>query len=199
MLLADLPPRGVTVAQLRDLVGEDGLLVFAAFLTLVFLVPVSIPGVSTVFGAAILLIGLSRLLDRGLWLPARLARREVPTDRLRMALTQGLTWLHRLERLSRPGRLRRLVSGRLPGILNNGGLVLGAVLLMAPFGLVPLSNTLPALAVLLLALGQLQRDGVCVLLGHLANLVTVLYFAVLLAGGGLAVRELVRRLVDHSV
>jgi hypothetical protein len=52
-----LPPDGVTLAEIRDLVGQDGLLILTALLTIVFMVPVSIPGVSTVFGAAILLIG----------------------------------------------------------------------------------------------------------------------------------------------
>jgi hypothetical protein len=59
---------------------------------------------------------------------------------------------------------------------------------------VPFSNTLPALALLLYAIGFIQRDGVAVLLGHLANIGTVVYFGALLGGGGLAVRELLQRL-----
>jgi hypothetical protein len=41
----------------------------------------------------------------------------------------------------------------------------------------------------------LQRDGVCILLGHISNIVTIIYFGVLIGGGGLAVRELVNRFV----
>lgn len=62
-------------------------------------------------------------------------------------------------------------------------LITGALLLMAPLGLIPFSNTLPALALLFLAIGFLQRDGVCILLGHLANFVTIAYFAFLIGGG----------------
>ena len=54
-----------------------------------------------------------------------------------------------------------------------------ALLLMAPFCFVPFSNTLPAVAVLLLCIGLLQRDGLCVLLGHVMNLLTMAYFAAL--------------------
>ena len=68
-----------------------------------------------------------------------------------------------------------------------------AVELMAPFGLVPFTNTLPALALLLYGIGFIQRDGVAVLLGHLSNVATIVYFSVLLGGGGLAVRELLQR------
>lgn len=191
-LIGSLPPGGVTLAEIRDLVGQDGLLVLSAFLTIVFMVPVSIPGVSTVFGAAILLVGVSRLLDRNLWLPRRIAGRVLPADGLRAAFCRGSAWLHRLERVSRPHRLPWLISAGPTRTANDAALVLGAVLLMAPFGLIPFSNTLPALALLLLCIGLLQRDGLFVLYGHLMNLLTIVYFAALILGGGAALREVVR-------
>ena len=189
-----LPPQGVTLADLLELVGRDSLLLLCIFLTLIFMVPVSIPGVSTVFGAGILLIGVSRLFNRNLWLPRRVQRRVVSTEKLRAALERALKWLRRLERISRPHRLRWLTVGGPVGTFNNLSLILGAVLLMAPFGLIPFSNTLPALAVLLLALGLMQRDGVCILLGHLANVGTILYFAFLIGGGGVALKEAIERI-----
>src|SRR3546814_1773876 len=117
-------------------------------LALVFRIPVSIPGGSTVFGAAILLVGISRLIGRPLWLPARLRDKALPADRLRPGLTGGMTWVRRLERISRPHRLRALVAGRVQNLFNNLAFILAALLLMAPFGFVPFSNTLPALALL---------------------------------------------------
>ncbi|MGH3090365.1 MAG: exopolysaccharide biosynthesis protein, partial [Rubrobacteraceae bacterium] len=59
--------------------------------------------------------------------------------------------------------------------------VLGGVLLMAPFGFVPFSNTLPGLAILFLAIGMLQRDGVFVAFGYIAIVATIVYFAALIA------------------
>jgi hypothetical protein len=143
-----LPAAGVTLAALRDLVGEDGLMVLTAFLTLVFMVPVSIPGVSTVFGAGILLIGISRLFGQRLWLPSSVARRVVSSEKVRAAFDRGLVLFQRLERVSRPHRLRWLTARGVVGIVNDLGLILGAILLMMPFGLIPLSNTLPAIAIL---------------------------------------------------
>ncbi len=190
-----LPPEGVTLADILDLVGRDSLLLLCIFLTLIFMVPVSIPGVSTVFGAGILLIGISRLFNRNLWLPKRVQRRVVSTEKLRAALERALKWLRRLERISRPHRLRWLTARGPMAIFNNLSLILGAVLLMAPFGLIPFSNTLPALAILLLALGLMQRDGVCILLGHLANVGTIVYFAFLIGGGGVALKQALDRLL----
>jgi hypothetical protein len=190
-----LPPGSVTLAQVRDLVGSDGLMVLTAFLTIVFLVPVSVPGVSTVFGAGILLIGISRLFHLELWLPQRVARRLVATDRLRSALQRGLVWFRRLERVSRPQRIAWAAAGGAVRVVNDSAIVLGALLLMAPFGLIPFSNTFPAVALLFLAIGSLQRDGLFIVLGHVSNLLTIAYFALLIGGGGYVLISFLQRLL----
>ena len=98
-VMDQLPPDGVRLAEIRDLFGQDGLMLLTAFLTLVFLVPVSIPGVSTVFGAAILMLGVTRLLGRQLWLPQSIETRVVSTEKIQVALRKGLVWFRRLERI----------------------------------------------------------------------------------------------------
>jgi hypothetical protein len=193
-IIVGLPEDHLTLGELLDVFGDEGLLLLTMLLTLVFLIPVSIPGVSTVFGAAILLVGVSRLIGRPLWLPARLRAKALPVDRLRPGLTAGMVWVQRLERISRPHRLRALVNGRVQNLFNNLAFILAALLLMAPFGFVPFSNTLPALALLFLAAGLIQRDGVAVLLGYLANVGTIVYFGILIGGGSVAARELLQRL-----
>ena len=190
-----LPPGSVTLAQVRDLVGSEGLMLLAAFLTIVFLVPISVPGMSTVFGAGILLIGISRLFRLPLWLPKWIERRLVGTERLRSALQLGLVWFRRLERVSRPQRISWAASDGAVRVINDCALILGAVLLMMPFGFVPFSNTFPAIALLFLAIGSLQRDGLFILLGHVSNLVTIAYFALLIGGGGYALVTFFQRLL----
>jgi hypothetical protein len=193
VIITHLPPGKVTLAEIRDLLGQDGLLLFTAFLTIVFLIPVSIPGVSTVFGAAILLIGISRLLNRSLWLPTRFLERQLPTDKLSAGLNRGVILFHRLERISRSHRLKWLTSGGFVGALNDCAIIVGAGLLMAPFGLIPFSNTLPALAILFFTIGLLQRDGVCILFGYLVTLATIVYFTLLLVGGGATIHQILER------
>ena len=194
-VIASLDSERLTLGQMLERVGSQGLLLLAALLTLVFLIPVSIPGVSTVFGAAILLIGVSRLLDRPLWLPGRLRDRELPAERLRQMLARGMVWVHRIERVSRAHRLPSLAQGRAMDILNSLAFIFAAVLLMMPFGFIPFSNTLPGIALLFYAIGMIQRDGVAILLGHLGTIVTLVYFGILIGGGGYATLMLWQRLV----
>ena len=182
--------RTVTLRELMRLIGGQGLLFLCALLTLPFLIPVSIPGVSTVFGAAIILISLAIAANRTPWLPKRIMDRPIETDKLVSALRRGADIVRRIERFVRP-RLGGLTDGALVSRINGLGLTAGGVLLMFPLGLVPFSNTLPALAILFLAVGISQRDGVFVLLGYAMLVLTVIYFAVLAwaafaAGRGLA-------------
>ena len=193
-IIERLPPDTLSLGELLDVFSDEGLLLLTILLTLVFLIPVSIPGVSTVFGAAILLVGVSRLVNRPLWLPQRIKDKALPADRLRPGLTGGLVWVRRMEKISRPHRLRFFIDGPGQSVINNLAFILAALLLMAPFGFVPFSNTLPALALLLYAIGFIQRDGGAILLGHLANIGTIIYFSVLIGGGGVAIRELFQRL-----
>jgi hypothetical protein len=192
-IIERLPEDKLSLGELLETFSDEGMLLLTVLLTLVFLIPVSIPGVSTVFGAAILLIGISRLLKRPLWLPARLMHKPLPASKLRPGLTAGMVWVRRMEKISRPHRLRGVVDGRMPDVLNNLAFILAALLLMAPFGFVPFSNTLPALALLLYAIGFMQRDGGAVLLGHLSNIGTIIYFGVLIGGGGVAAHGLLQR------
>ena len=190
-MIEELPAQGhLTLGTLLDKLGDEGMLLLTILLTLVFLIPVSIPGVSTVFGAVILLVGISRLSGRPLWLPQRLRDKQLPADKLRPALKSGMKWMERMERISRPHRLPMFVDGKMMGLFNNLAFILAALLLMAPFSFVPFSNTLPAIALLLFSVGFIQRDGGAILLGHLTNLASIIYFGVLIAGGGVALQHL---------
>lgn len=168
----------VTLRTLIRLIGEHGLLFIAALLSIPFLIPVSIPGVSTVFGLGILLIAIGLTLNRAPWLPDRLQDRPISAEKLKPVLQRGMAWLVRIERVIRP-RLAGLTEGMATQRVNGLGMVLGALLLMVPLGLVPFSNTLPALAILFLAVGMSQRDGWLVLAGHAMNVATIIYFGAL--------------------
>lgn len=194
VIIAKLPPTEVTLVEIMDIVGTDSLMLLTIFLSLVFLVPVSIPGVSTVFGTGILLIGVTRLFARRLWLPNRIANRKISAEKLRLGFQRALVWFHRLEKISRPHRLPGLTSEGLMSFLNHLSFILAALLLMAPFGFIPFSNTLPALALIFLAVGLMQKDGGSILLGYLSNLATIVYFGFLIAGGGYSIAELLKLL-----
>jgi hypothetical protein len=189
-LINGIKGQSVTLRELMDAVGEQGLLLICAVASLPFLIPVSIPGVSTVFGAAIILISLAIMANRLPWLPKKILDRQLDTKKLVPALEKGVNIVSRLDRFLKP-RLSALTTGRLVNRVNGLAITFAGVLLMFPLGLVPFSNTLPGIAILLLSTGMMQRDGLIVLGGYIFNVITVVYFGALAyaafsAGQGLA-------------
>ncbi len=188
-IVDEMPEGKITLAEILIIFEDDGLLLLSVFLALIFLVPVSIPGVSTIFGTAILLIGAARLFERHLWLPGRITRQTIAADKLIAGFQKALPWFHQLEKICRPHRLPWLTENKFPGLIHKLAYLLAAALLMLPFGFVPFSNTLPALSLIFLSIGEIEKDGNSILLGHFFNLATILYFCFLVAGGSLTLWE----------
>lgn len=168
----------ITLRDLLSMMGESGLLLLCAFLSLPFLFPVSIPGVSTVFGAGIVLISAAITLNRLPWLPEKVADRRLESGRLRPVLQRGVTFLRRIDRFFKP-RFASVTTGAVMNRINGLALMGAGLLLMAPLGLIPFSNTLPGVAILLLAAGISQRDGLVVLAGYAMVALTIVYFTAL--------------------
>lgn len=118
------------------------------------------PGTSSILGAPLIFLAAQLMLGRAPWLPAFVAKRSMTRSDFSSLVKRIVPWLQRAESLLRP----RLANLSLPPMEHFVGLLslVLAILLVLP---IPLGNVLPALAISLLALGVLERDGVWVLLG----------------------------------
>jgi len=164
----------VTLRELLALLGEQGLLVFCGVLAAPFLLPVTVPGMSTVLGLPMLLIGFAVMVSRVPWLPERLLNRSLPAATVRSVLQKVRGWAERFEHLVRP-RLLGLTGGPAINVVNGVLVIVAVVLMMAPLPLVPFVNSLPALAIILLCFGMAERDGVVITLGYFMTLVSAVY------------------------
>jgi hypothetical protein len=126
------------------------------------------PGTSAILGAPLLFVTAQLALGKKPWLPRAIARRSVATADFAALMNRATPWLARAERLLRPRLqvLTRPASEQLIGALC----VVLALILFLP---IPLGNMLPALAISVLALGILQRDGVWVLAGVATAFVSI--------------------------
>ena len=164
----------VTLRELLGLVGEQGLLVFCAVLAMPFLLPVSLPFMSTALGAPMALIAFAIITNRVPWLPDRLLDHALPGVTVRHVLERAEHAASRFEHLVRP---RVLVLTATPQVnsLNGVALMAAVLLLMAPLPLVPLANTLPGIAIILLCLGMAERDGMMIVAGYVMGALAAAY------------------------
>ena len=85
------------------------------------------------------------------------------------------------EKFTRP-RLPILIQGRLGIQIEALILIVSGLLMAVPFGILPLNNFFPGLAIVFCALGQLHKDGLFILIAFFWILFTILYFAAFFIG-----------------
>ena len=138
---------------------------FGLFL-LVLALPCCIPflyGVPQVVALPLMFVSGQILIGRtSPWLPQKLGARTVTAEALARLAAKAGPWLRRIEALSHPRivALTRAPADRVVGL----ALVLFSASILVPL---PGTNTVPGIAVVVVAMGLLQRDGILVLLGAL--------------------------------
>lgn len=131
-------------------------------------IPNPIPGISAFLGLPLIFIaGQFTLGFKRPWLPAFLHNKTLPTTDFKMMLSRMLPLIKKAERLLHP-RLTRLTTpivARFLGFLC----VIHAIILALP---IPLANMAPAISIVILSLGLLTKDGIAVIIGLLASIIT---------------------------
>lgn len=178
----------VTVRYLIQTMGEQGLLILLMILMLPFLLPIAVPGISTIFSVVVILVGIF-VTTNWLWLPERVMDRTIDAKSMQSSMRSGAKTFSRIDNFIRP-RMLWMTSGTMNRI-NGLMLILGGILLIFPLPIIPFSNTLPGWGVLLLSAGIIQRDGRVVLLGYALNIASIIYFgglflAAIAAGQGIS-------------
>lgn len=167
----------VGVGEMNAALGDRafGIVILALALPNCVLAP---PGFGGVTGILMAVFAVQLLLGyRRPRLPAWFERRRF--DRAGFARILGAVTPHlrRLERIARP-RFGVLVNGAAERWIGGAMLVLAIVVALP----IPFANWLPGVALLLLAVGLIERDGAAVLLGGLFGLAG-LAAAVAVTGG----------------
>lgn len=135
---------------------------FALFLALPFLLPASVPGLSTVLGGMIVLIGTAIMFDRPPWIPSRLRRRRIKLESFGRALAKINPYLNRIEKVLRP----RGWFSWLPCLRFSNGLVFVIAGFVLALPLPPGTNLPPALVIVFLSLGIIEEDDLFVTLSY---------------------------------
>jgi hypothetical protein len=136
-----------------------------AMILLVFSIPAIVPTpgipVGMLFGSVLSFIGIQMVLGiNRIRLPSGLSSLRIGSTQLQRAVDRVVPHLEKLERRLHP----RICSLSTPLALRGIGMVvvIMAILIALP---IPFGNTLPGVAVLLLAVGLSQRDGLFMLAG----------------------------------
>lgn len=168
--LAKKPDIRFTCDDLVEVIGPQAhplaLLVFA----LLSQVP-GPPGWNVLLGLLIFGLAILWTFDRPIRLWGAVGRRRLPLKAL-VKLMGVLKWLvGQVAKLSSP-RLTALTTGKVRPFLGAFSILMGTVMLFP----IPFTNMLPAIAVALLSVAVLNRDGVLTILGVVLGIIGVVFF-----------------------
>jgi hypothetical protein len=167
----------LTLNMLLERTQGRGLYILMVVLCLPFVVPLSVPGLSTVMGITIFVLAVRQAVGKPPRLPRALGERPLPDQLKQRVVVSGAKVLCKLEKLVRPRRTHwlswpaaRLANGLLIAVM--------AFLLALPLPSPPFffTNSFPSYTIILLALSMMERDGLTIWLGYAAAAGTLAYF-----------------------
>lgn len=171
-LLQKLAEEPLSLGDILAETSERGFCLVIALLVLPFLFPIP-PGLTGPFGGASLILSVQMLLGRrSPWLPQKIAKYKFPRLFIEIVL-QNLRKVTRvLEKITRP-RLTKIAENPLTWRFNGLCISWLTILLISP---VPLTNPIPTVGILLLAVATIESDGLLMCIGYMFTALTTLLF-----------------------
>jgi len=171
----ELPDGPVTLNQVLDRIGPRGPYSVLIVLSIPFITPVSLPGISNVIGCVMLLIAWRLACGVPAHLPKRAGARPIQRDRIAKILRISEKVLRFIEKFARPRRTAWLARPYFR-VVNASVIGTMAAMLALPIPpTIPLSNMLPGYAVIFLSMSLMEEDGWLIWVAYAISLGTVIY------------------------
>jgi len=159
----------------------EGRGVFLLIITicLPFLLPTPFLGLSTPMGLIMMTLAIRHALELPSRLPKKIGDRVLPESFKQRILGGSIRMLKRLERWVKPRRDRWL-SSHPSRWINCGIIAVLAFCLCLPLPpFIPFTNSVPAIAIILLCLSMMEEDGVLIWFAYVAVVGNIAFFAFL--------------------
>ncbi|WP_413561382.1 exopolysaccharide biosynthesis protein [Bdellovibrio sp. HCB209] len=170
----------IPLKKVFKLLGDEGHGMILLILCLPYLFPIPVPGLSTISGILIITVSFYLFLKRPPWLPKRWETVTISANTIiRLSNYAEKVWTY----VSKIVRKRMLFLHEMPAFrfLNFLVIAVNAVLLALPLP-IPFSNTVPAIAIVLYAIGYLEKDGLFAIFSYVWCIVVTSFFTSLAMG-----------------
>ncbi|MBK7999583.1 MAG: exopolysaccharide biosynthesis protein [Verrucomicrobia bacterium] len=177
MLEQNSSSHGVSLNHLLEKTDGRGFYLVVILLALPFIIPMAIPGVSTVLGLSVSLLSFKLAFGVQPRLPKLMGDRTLSPDYQRKVIKGSVKIVRIVEKFARPRRTPWMTT-RIARSFNALLMTLMGLLLALPFPpFPPLTNALPCYCIILLAASMMEEDGVMIWFAYLLSLGTVIYLA----------------------
>lgn len=179
-LKGELPDEKVCTFDLLEALHERGF----GFLLFIFALPAAIPlpglGINLVIALPLLFLTFQQAIGlQSIWIPNWMKYKSISKTQFEAIVDKALPLIQKVEFFVRP-RLGFITQGVFSVLIGILGLVM-ALSICIPL---PLTNTVPAMGIALMALGVIMRDGLAVIAGAVLGTawVFMIFFVIIFLG-----------------
>lgn len=180
--------KSLTLGEFLHELNLYGHMMVCLIFSIPFLLPVPLPGLSTVFGLVIAIGGSQILMGQDPWVPKSWRARQISTGLIIRILEVLKKILLRTEKIVKP---RFKFFAKHPGFVRFNGAVILLLALLLALPMPPGFNLPPALAIIALSIGSIERDGALIVFGYLMTILNVALFGTFFFLGFEGIKSLV--------
>lgn len=193
--IADHQDQGVTIQQMTHAFGERAFGFLLLFFALICMIPLPIPGIHMFLSIPLFYLSFQQMLGRHeVWFPEKVQTYAFPSKALTDVGLKTIPWIEKIEHLFQPRMifLTEKWSYRFFGAM----IFYITAFLSIPL---PLTNFVPAIAIALMAIGLLVKDGAMMLIGSVVGILwSLLWFAVVIVIGIAGLNLFFTKLIQWS-
>lgn len=175
-----MPAEKVCTFDLLEALHERGF----GFLLFIFALPAALPlpglGINVIIALPLVFLTAQQAAGRhSIWIPKAMKYKSISRERFEVMVDKALPFVKKIEFFVRP-RLGCITQGVFSCLIGIFGLIM-ALSICIP---IPLTNTVPAFGIALMAIGVVMRDGLAVLAGAIIGLawVFMIFFVIIFLG-----------------
>ncbi len=187
-LKCQMPEQKVCTFDLLEGLHERGF----GFLLFIFALPAALPlpglGVNVIIALPLLFLTTQQAMGRHrIWIPEWMKYKSINRNSFEGFVDAAVPYVQKLEILVRP-RLGFITRGVFSHIIG----VLGMVMALSICVPLPLTNTVPAFGIALMAIGVIMRDGLAVIAGAIIGTLWVVFIFGMIGFFGLEAIDLIK-------
>lgn len=188
--------RNITIREVLEKLNHYGFSLIALLLVLPFMQPFPVGPISVVGGMTFAALGWQILKKNNApILPKKILDISLSSKNWARITKVSIFIINLSQKITKP-RLTHLVKNKIGLKFEGGIMIAGGILMAIPFGVLPLNNFFPGLAILFVALAQFEEDGLFILIAIFWLFFSILYFSIFFFGIYLLGLEVINYLPD---
>ncbi|MDX1950510.1 MAG: exopolysaccharide biosynthesis protein [Rickettsiales bacterium] len=181
-ILQGINQEKISILEINEILGRNAIQLLVAFFVLPMLLPVTaFPGLSQIISLILILLLVQLIIGKRIvWLPKKVRFYKIDKNSLLKITNLAIKYHHKFSNFLRP---RYLILSTISFNKFHYLYLIFVVLVMALPIPAPFANTIPAISIILISIGIVEREGASIIIGYIFGLLGTAYMVLMIILG----------------